>query len=130
MFYKYFEGIFFKLNSGQRESLGFAIPNNSTKTCIVAGALFTAQSAGLLDVPADLLMQILVALAVTLRLSNLFLAAEPDPYLAFESVACNVIFGQAGTPPTETRTPATEINNETDDKPDKKVSTASTESFS
>ena len=111
--YKYFEGLFFKVVSGEKKFEGLKVSPNATKTCLLAGLLFTAQSAQLLDVSASTLMQSMVVLALTLRASSVLLAtSDPDPYLPFETATCTAVFGR----PDEDACP------KDDAKPDKKVS--------
>ena len=52
------------------------------------------QEANILKVTPDLLMQAMVVLALTLRVSSVVLGSpDPDPYLPIENVTCNVVFG-------------------------------------
>jgi len=107
LLYKYFEGLFFKVVEGQKAFVGLKIAPNATKTCLFAGILFTAQEANILKVTPDLLMQAMVVLALTLRVSSVVLGSpDPDPYLPIENVTCNVVFGcpeSSQTPKQDTK---------------------------
>ena len=60
-----------------------------------------------MKVAPDLLMQAMVVLALTLRVSSVVLGTpDPDPYLPIENVTCNVVFGcpeSSQTPKQDTK---------------------------
>ena len=94
MFIKYAEAVIFNAKPPN----GFAVPNHHSKTCILAAVLFTARSAGYLDVGVKPLLLIHLLIALSLRIASMLPTAtvEPDPYLVFEDVTCYVLFGQEG----------------------------------
>ena len=92
MFIKYVEAILFNV----KLPTGFTVPNHTSKTCILAAVLFTARSAGILDVGVKPLLLCHVLLSLSLRIASMFPSshAEPDPYLMFERASCYVLFGE------------------------------------
>ena len=92
MIIKYVEALIFNTKLPK----GFVVPNHHSKTCILAAALFTANSVGYLNVGTQPLLLVCVAIALSLRLASMLPSAhgEPDPYLIFENVACYVLFGK------------------------------------
>ena len=120
--YKYFEGMFFKLIRGDKKFEGLKVGPNATKTCLLAGLLFTLEAAEVVRVDPDLLMQSVIVLALTLRVSSLILGTpDPDPYLPLENATCNLVFGQCPSD-GDTAAEANNSNKTEDKKPDKKVS--------
>jgi hypothetical protein len=90
MFVKYMEvGIINGLKTG------FRVPNQATKTMIIAAVLIQLQILyGILPVTVPELYCLLVVLAVLLRIiTTIFTAADWDPYAGLEKLMCSVLYG-------------------------------------
>jgi hypothetical protein len=85
---KYIEGA---VLSGSIKGRSFAVSHHSTKTCIVASAVFTGQMMGFLSVGMDAVFTLFVVFIVTLRLTTA--VVDFDPHQPFESLFCTVVFG-------------------------------------
>lgn len=68
----------------------FAIPNHSTKTCILASAALTLRAAGLVAVDEDFLVAGFAVAAIALRL--LTVVTDADPYSLPEGILCGLFF--------------------------------------
>lgn len=90
MFVKYLEvGVINGLKTG------FRVPNQATKTMIIAAVLFQVQTLyELVPVSVSELYCILVVFTVGLRIiTTIFTAADWDPYAGLEKLMCSVLYG-------------------------------------
>jgi len=90
MFVKYMEvGIINGLKTG------FKVPNQATKTMIIAAILIQLQIVyGILPMTVPELYCILVVLTVLLRIiTTIFTAADWDPYSGVEKLMCTILYG-------------------------------------